>query len=430
MDDSLPLLDAQPAELLYDLFQRSDGVSTDSRRVGKNTLFFALKGASFDGNRFAAAALDNGAACAVVDDAATARTLAGRYPGRVVAVGCALAALQALAREHRRRLALPLLALSGSNGKTTTKELLRRVLAEKYEVSATCGNLNNHIGVPLTLLSMTRDTEFGIVEMGASSCGEIALLCAVAEPNYGLLTNVGRAHLEGFGGEEGVRRGKGELYDYLAANGGRAFVRRTDEVLAAMASSHGDLAVEYYDESLAEGVTHHLEGAFNRFNVAAAMAVGAYFGVDDGRMRHAVDAYRPDNNRSQRITTSRNTVIADCYNANPSSMAASAGNLLAEAWEGSRTLILGDMLELGAWSPGEHERIIAQALDGGADRLWLVGRRFAEAWEASGRRDRRVRLFAAREEVIDELRRSPIEGELVLVKGSRGIGLEAVLEYL
>ena len=283
---------------LYALFERYPAVATDSRRAGEGTIFFALRGDRFDGNRFALAALDAGAACAVVDDPAVAASAGEAYAGRIVTVDDALAALQALACEHRRRLGIPLLAIVGSNGKTTTKELVSRVLAEKYAVYATQGNLNNHIGVPLTLLAMTRDTELGVVEMGASACGEIALLCAIAEPNFGLITNVGRAHLEGFGGVEGVRRGKGELYDYLAANGGRAFVRRDDGTLVKMAAERGNLAVEFYDPAIADGVGHRLEGAFNRLNVAAAMAVGRYFGVDEERIRDAVAAYRPDNNRS------------------------------------------------------------------------------------------------------------------------------------
>ena len=329
---------------LYALFERYPAVATDSRRAGEGTIFFALRGDRFDGNRFALAALDAGAACAVVDDPAVAASAGEAYAGRIVTVDDALAALQALACEHRRRLGIPLLAIVGSNGKTTTKELVSRVLAEKYAVYATQGNLNNHIGVPLTLLAMTRDTELGVVEMGASACGEIALLCAIAEPNFGLITNVGRAHLEGFGGVEGVRRGKGELYDYLAANGGRAF---------------------------------------NRLNVAAAMAVGRYFGVDEERIRDAVAAYRPDNNRSQRRSTARNTLVVDCYNANPSSMQASLANFLGEESVGGKVAVLGDMLELGAWSAAEHRAAVEQALAGDVEQLWLVGTEFSAAWRAA-----------------------------------------------
>ena len=259
---------------LYDIFRRHPRISTDTRRIEPGSVFFALHGATFDGNRFAADALSKGAAYAVVDDPAA---VSG---DRTVLVGDTLEALQELAREHRRELAIPILAISGSNGKTTTKELVSRVLAERFEVYATHGNLNNHIGVPLTLLAMTRDTEFGVVEMGASACGEIALLASIAEPNYGILTNIGRAHLEGFGGPEGIRRGKGELLDYLAANGGRAFVPREDQTLTNMAAERDGLAAEYYSVTLADGIAHHLEGDYNRFNIAAAVAVGRYFDID------------------------------------------------------------------------------------------------------------------------------------------------------
>ena len=281
-----------------------------------------------------------------------------------------------------------------------------------------------------TLLAMTRDTELGVVEMGASACGEIALLCAIAEPNFGLITNVGRAHLEGFGGVEGVRRGKGELYDYLAANGGRAFVRRDDGTLVKMAAERGNLAVELYDPAIADGVGHRLEGAFNRLNVAAAMAVGRYFGVDEERIRDAVAAYRPDNNRSQRRSTARNTLVVDCYNANPSSMQASLANFLGEESVGGKVAVLGDMLELGAWSAAEHRAAVEQALAGDVEQLWLVGTEFSAAWRAMGCGDERVRLFATCDEAAAALQASPFAGKFVLLKGSHGIGLERLIEWL
>ena len=342
---------------LYERFLRCGAVSTDTRSIAPGSLFFALRGASFDGNRFAAEALDRGAACAVVDDPSAA------VAGRTILVDDTLRALQELAREHRRALGIPILAIAGSNGKTTTKELVARVVARRYAVYATRGNLNNHIGVPLTLLAMTRATEFGVVETGASACGEIALLASIAEPDYGILTNIGRSHLEGFGGPEGIRRGKGELLDYLAARGGRAFVRRDDPVLASMAAERPGLAVEWYTANEAEGFPSQLEGDYNRFNVAAAVAVGRRLGIADEEIRRAVAGYAPDNNRSQRLATERNTLVVDCYNANPSSMQASVSNFLAEPL-GSRTrrvLILGDMLELGRWSADEHAAVLRQA---------------------------------------------------------------------
>ena len=409
---------------LYDIFREHPHISTDTRNIGADSIFFALRGATFDGNRFAAEALDKGAAYAVVDDPAAVTD------ERMVLVGDTLGALQELAREHRRRLAIPILAISGSNGKTTTKELVSRVLAERFEVYATRGNLNNHIGVPLTLLAMTRDTQFGVVEMGASACGEIALLASIAEPNYGILTNIGRAHLEGFGGPEGVRRGKGELFDYLAANGGRAFVPREDEMLTNMAAERDGLAAEYYSITLAEDLENHLEGHYNRFNIAAAVAVGRYFDVADERIRHAVGSYVPDNNRSQRRSTARNTLVVDCYNANPSSMQASLANFLGEESVGGKVAVLGDMLELGAWSAAEHRAAVEQALAGDVEQLWLVGTEFSAAWRAMGCGDERVRLFATCDEAAAALQASPFAGKFVLLKGSHGIGLERLIEWL
>lgn len=411
---------------LYDIFREHPHISTDTRNIGADSIFFALRGATFDGNRFAAEALDKGAAYAVVDDPAAVTD------ERMVLVGDTLGALQELAREHRRRLAIPILAISGSNGKTTTKELVSRVLAERFEVYATRGNLNNHIGVPLTLLAMTRDTEFGVVEMGASACGELALLASVAEPNYGILTNIGLAHLEGFGGPEGVRRGKGELFDFLAANGGHAFVPADDEILTGMAAERDSLAAEYYSASLADGIENHLEGSYNRFNIAAAVAVGRYFDVPDERIRHAIAGYVPDNNRSQRIGTSRNTLVADCYNANPSSMRASVGNFLAEPLEERqrRVLILGDMLELGDWSEREHAAIIEMAAQDPEAELLLVGPEFAKAYDGLAEKPANVTLCPTRGDLLSLLKVSPVEHSLVLVKGSHGMGLEQALEAL
>ena len=381
---------------LYDIFREHPHISTDTRNIGADSIFFALRGATFDGNRFAAEALDKGAAYAVVDDPAAVTD------ERMVLVGDTLGALQELAREHRRRLAIPILAISGSNGKTTTKELVSRVLAERFEVYATRGNLNNHIGVPLTLLAMTRDTQFGVVEMGASACGEIALLASIAEPNY------------------------------LAANGGRAFVPREDEMLTNMAAERDGLAAEYYSITLAEDLENHLEGHYNRFNIAAAVAVGRYFDVADERIRHAVGSYVPDNNRSQRTETGRNTLIVDCYNANPSSMRASVANFLAEP-PGMRTrrlLILGDMLELGAWSAEEHAAVIRLAAQAPQTEVMLVGQEFAKARADMEPQPARITLFADREHLIAALRTHPVDNALVLIKGSRGIGLEKAVGEL
>ena len=276
---------------------------------------------------------------------------------------------------------------------------------------------------------MDHSTEFGVVEMGASACGEIALLTSIAKPNYGLLTNIGRSHLEGFGGVEGIRRGKGELFDYLNATGGHAFVPADDEVLSAMAAERENMAVEYFAFATSNGVEHQLEGDYNLKNIAAAMSIGRYFDVDENRIRHAIATYTPTNNRSQRTVTERNTLIVDCYNANPSSMRASLESFLAEKSEQPRVCILGDMLELGEWSAEEHRAILELVVAGDFERIWLVGKNFNEAATAIGN-DVRVSCFASREEVAEKLDTEPIEGALVLVKGSHSIGLEKLIPLL
>lgn len=407
---------------LYDLYKAHPKVSTDTRRISEGSLFFALRGASFDGNRFAAEALAQGAAYAVVDDPAVITD------ERMILVEEVLTALQELAREHRRALSIPILAIAGSNGKTTTKELISRVLAERYPLYATHGNLNNHIGVPLTLLAMDHTVQFGVVEMGASSCGEIARLCKIAEPNYGVLTNVGRAHLEGFGGVEGVRRGKGELFDYLAATGGTAFVREEDTTLTAMAAERHALRTIVYSDKEGAAIPHRLEGEFNRYNVAAAVAIGRHFGVEEEAVRRAVAGYEPDNNRSQRSVTAYNTLIVDCYNANPSSMQLSVANALSEPLGGrrERVLILGDMRELGAWSEEEHRAIVRQAIHGEA-RPIFVGEEFRKALAAE---QCRAAWFADCEALCTHLQQTPIREALILIKGSRGIGLERTIPHL
>lgn len=413
---------------LYDLYRAHPRISTDTRHIEPGSIFFALRGATFDGNRFAAEALEKGAAAAVADDPAAAAAAAD---SRILLVGDTLRALQELARTHRRALGIPILAISGSNGKTTTKELVSRVLARRFRVYATRGNLNNHIGVPLTLLAMGEDTQFGVVEMGASACGEIARLASIAEPDYGILTNIGRAHLEGFGGPEGVRRGKGELFDYLAAHGGEAFIPKEDPILMAMAAERPALRVASYSRRGAETFENRLEGEYNRFNIAAAVAVGHHFGIPEAAIREAIATYIPDNNRSQRTETTRNTLVVDCYNANPSSMRASITHFLAEPL-GRRTrrvLILGDMLELGSWSGAEHREILQLAAADSEAQLLVVGREFSRV-AANCAAAGRIECFPTREELLDRLRLKPVTEALVLLKGSRGIGLEKALEAL
>ena len=409
---------------LYGFFAEHPHISTDSRRIVPDSIFFALRGTNFDGNRFAAAALEQGAAAAVVDDRATYDAHPELH-GRMILCDDTLTALQQLAREHRRHLNIPILAIVGSNGKTTTKELTAAVLARKYRIHATAGNLNNHIGVPLTLLAMTGATELGVVEMGASACGEIALLASIAAPDYGIITNIGLSHLEGFGGVEGIRRGKGELYDWLAAHGGRAFVRREDETLTAMAAERDGMAAEYYPNSSADGVESNLAGDYNRFNIAAAVTVGRYFGVAEADIRAAIAEYQPSNNRSQRVVTESNTLIVDCYNANPSSMEAAIRHFATEALgeRRRRVMILGDMLELGEWSAQQHSAVAALAAESGAE-VMLCGSNFMAAAPSS------MRSFASRAELEEYLRTKHIADSLILIKGSRGIGLEKIIQLL
>lgn len=411
---------------LYDIFEIATGVTTDSRKVENGNLFFALHGDNFDGNLFAINALESGACYAVVDSD-VAVTDKPHLAERLIRVDDTLAALQQLAAEHRNRLAIPIIGIVGSNGKTTTKELIASVLADKYEIYATRGNLNNHIGVPLTLLAMTRDTEFGIVEMGASAQGEIALLCSIAQPNYGLITNIGNAHLEGFKGPEGIKRGKGELFDYLQQSGGRAFVPQEDSVLKQMAEQRDNMAIEFYSRTIANSYKSNLEGDYNRYNIAAAVAVGSYFGIDSERLAIAIENYTPTNNRSQRVVTQQgNNLIIDCYNANPSSMAAALENM-AVVESDKKVLILGDMLELGEWSQEEHCKILQMAMQIEGAEILLVGSHFAAAAEFL---EAGTKLFPTTAEVSDYLLTHKYTATTILLKGSRGIALEKLINLL
>ncbi len=414
-------------EKLYSVYLGSTGVTTDSRKIESDALFFALHGASFDGNDYAIQALKQGASTAVIDREDILNNNP-EYAGQLLLVEDTLQALQALAKEHRRRLAIPIIAIAGSNGKTTTKELVSRVLAERFKVTTTRGNLNNHIGVPLTLLSMNNETEFGVVEMGASAQGEIELLCSIAEPNYGILTNIGLSHLEGFGGVEGIRKGKGELFDHLDQNGGRTFVPEEDEVLCKMAGARENLAIEYYSRTIANGFKSNLTGDYNRYNIAAAVEVGRYFDIADERIAEAILSFTPDNNRSQALETNRNRLVVDCYNANPSSMEVALDNISVMEAE-HKVLILGDMLELGEWSEEAHRTILRKA-DNVAERIILVGKEFAKAYGTSEGLTAEYRLYPTTAEALTALENSPISDSLVLLKGSRGIKLEQLIEKL
>lgn len=420
---------------LYDIFLHyGRRVTTDSRNIAPGALFFALRGATFDGNGFAVEALRCGAAVAVCDNPAVVEGQEGAADliaqGRIVMVGDSLAALQALATEYRSHWGFPVLAVTGTNGKTTTKELVSAVLSVKYAVHATAGNLNNHIGVPLTILSTPADADFAVVEMGASACGEIAALCRMARPDYGIVTNIGRAHLEGFGGPEGVVRGKGELYDSLLAGGGKAFYNAADKVLAAMVAERPGLATLPFDSSLADGVETRLEGGYNRINMAAAMAIGGHFGIGREAAAQAIAGYVPGNNRSQPVQTARNRIIADCYNANPSSMAAAIESFGSAPTSRGKVAILGDMRELGKFSQDEHIAVLRRLAAAGVGEAMLVGPEFTAAAEVAGTSGVKVATFPDTAGLMAFLRQNPMEGREILLKGSRLVGLEKVMPLL
>lgn len=426
---------------LYARFRQCRGVSTDSRQPQEQTLFVALNGPSFRGADFAPQALAQGARCAVVDDA----RLAATDPARYAYVPDTLLALQQLALHHRRQLGpMPVVAVTGSNGKTTTKELLSAVLGRRYRVQYTRGNLNNHIGVPLTLLSIDpQQHELAVVEMGANHQGEIDSYCRYAEPTHGLITNIGKAHLEGFGGAEGVARGKGELFRYLAETGGTAFVNTQDARLPELGQlvpqrvSYPGPADTYPAELLtaAPHVTMRLfdgtaveatiTGAYNFVNLAAAAAVGAHFGVPAPDIAAALAAYDPKNNRSQLVRTERNELILDAYNANPSSMAAAIASLAARPGEASRKVaVLADMFELGDESAAEHHALGELLARQEFGLVLLIGPEMQRAQRPG------FRHFATKAQAAHWLREHPLDGRLILVKGSRGMGLETLVDNL
>jgi UDP-N-acetylmuramoyl-tripeptide--D-alanyl-D-alanine ligase len=422
---------------LYQLFVQHPAVCTDSRDIIKNSIFFALKGERFDGNQFALQALRQGAAYAVVDDHSLSP-----HP-QLIPVDNALEALQNLARTHREKLQIPLIAITGTNGKTTTKELTAQVLSTRFNVGVTRGNLNNHIGVPLTLLRMQASTQIGVVEIGASSPGEIAQLCRIVLPGYGLVTNVGKAHLQGFGSLEGVRKAKGELYDYLAGSSGAVFYNAGNPLLCDMVRKYSfkrlipygvaesratvlpvddmhpflRLAVKGFPE-----INTHLVGNYNADIVLAALAIGAAFGVPPHDAATAINNYRPANNRSQLLQTEQYTVIVDAYNANPSSMAAAIHNF-AQLHYPNKCAILGDMLELGADSAAEHAQIISLLKQKLFNDVFLVGEHFMQADVSHS-----FRGVANVEALKDYLRRHPLAPQTaILLKASRGVRLETLI---
>ncbi|MGV3461311.1 MAG: UDP-N-acetylmuramoyl-tripeptide--D-alanyl-D-alanine ligase [Flavobacterium sp.] len=424
-------------EEIYSRFLTTAGISTDTRNIRQNSMFVALKGDKFNANTFAAEALEKGAAFVIIDEEE-------HYVNeRTLLVNDSLTALQQLARHHRRQLGLPVIALTGSNGKTTTKELINAVLSSQYKTSATVGNLNNHIGVPLTLLSFTKETEIGIVEMGANHQREIAQLCDIAEPNFGYITNFGKAHLEGFGGTEGVIKGKSELYDYLSASSHMAFVNLDDpiqeektahlprftfsaknyncDVHIDKVSANPMVNIEFMDTAVAS----NLIGIYNAGNISAAIAIGYYFKISPEKIKAAIESYIPANNRSQLLERGGRKIILDAYNANPSSMAAAIENLKGLN-DNPRTAILGDMFELGPESAAEHRSIVEMAAALPEINFHFTGPDFFTAGTGA--------LNLSFYKTFEDFKANGITalpaGGILLIKGSRGMALERVLEFV
>ncbi len=425
---------------LYQLFLQHPVVVTDSRKIVPQSIFFALKGENFNGNRFAANALASGAAYAVIDEPEY------RADDRFILVEDVLTALQQLARYHRQQLGIPILAITGTNGKTTTKELTSAVLSKKFKVVNTQGNLNNHIGVPLTLLSLNRETEIGVIEMGANHPGEIAQLCEMALPNFGLITNVGKAHLEGFGSFEGVISTKTEMYRFLEKTNGKIFINTANPYLTAKVGMVEKIG--YTTQKGGEGLEGelmqsspymvfkacfpkgwlycktYLVGGYNLENALAASAIGLYFGVDPLKIQQALEEYQPSNNRSQFIKTQKNALLMDAYNANPTSMAAALENFVASKAP-RKAVVLGDMLELGDASQEEHQKIVDQLANMDLDLVFLVGQQFGAC-----RHQGSFRLFTDSNALMNHLEEASIQDYLILIKGSRGMKLETIIHQL
>lgn len=438
-------------EELYRLYRQHPLISTDTRKISPGCLFFALKGENFDANTFAEQAIEQGASYAVIDKPTF------KKGDQYLLVEDVLLALQDLARHHRRQLMIPVIGLTGTNGKTTTKELINAVLSQQFNTYATQGNLNNHIGVPLTILSINSSHETAVIEMGANHQKEIELLCSISQPSHGMITNVGKAHLEGFGGVEGVKKGKGELYDFLAPNplrGGVAFVNCDDAVLVGMALARGLDPIVYYGESdpasLVSGkiidnsplltlewtdrrtdknhtVETQLTGEYNLPNILAAICIGLYFGIDPHRINAGISGYQPKNNRSQVTKTATNTLICDYYNANPSSMAVAIENL-GKLTAGHKVLVLGDMFEMGDEAAAEHEAVLRKALNTHVDERFFIGPDFSGSRRPEDGSQKSSVFYTTVEEAMEAFKAHPIRNSTVLIKGSRGMALERLVD--
>ena len=421
---------------IHSLFLSCDTIATDTRKISDNCFFVALKGENFDANTFAETALSNGASFAVIDNEDF------YIDERTILTKDSLSTLQELAKYHRNYLKLPILAITGSNGKTTTKETVAAVLAKKYKIKATVGNLNNHIGVPLTLLSFNKKTEFGIVEMGANHQLEIEFLCSIALPDYGYITNFGLAHLEGFGGYQGVIKGKSEMYEYLISEDKMAFVNLDDAIQAEKTQhlkrftfsekdQNSDLVfssvqAKPFVQLIANGlvIQSQLLGLYNAENIKAAIAIGTFFDVNKKDIKDAIEHYVPTNNRSQMIAVKDHAIILDAYNANPSSMANALQNFV-QLDEGHKIAILGDMFELGNEGPNEHKLIIESLLPTNI-QVYFVGKHFYKERIVNPR----FKFYEDFESFAEAFRHQHIEKATILIKGSRGMALERTLEIL
>ncbi|GAB2701398.1 UDP-N-acetylmuramoyl-tripeptide--D-alanyl-D-alanine ligase [Mucilaginibacter koreensis] len=432
-------------EQLYELYLAHPVISTDTRKIAPGSLFFALKGEKFDANTFAAQAIEAGAVYTIIDNAEYDTS------NQCIVVDDVLSTLQDLARYHRSQLKIPVIGLTGSNGKTTTKELINAVLSQRFVTHATQGNLNNHIGVPLTILALNYKHEIAVIEMGANHQKEIELLCSIAQPTHGLITNIGRAHLEGFGGIEGVKKGKGELYYYLKAANGIAFVNSNSSDLMKMQADRSLNQTYFYGSGQTENfisgqltenapylklswtnnqtqethiVESQLTGAYNLDNILAAIAIGTHFGLDAKEINIGVSTYAPGNNRSQIVRTATNTLICDYYNANPSSMAVAIDNL-SQLQAGRKVLILGDMFEMGDEAAAEHQFILQKALEARVTDRIFVGKEFCRLLPQHN-----AVFYQTAEDAIAALQQKTFTNATILIKGSRGMALEQLVPYL
>lgn len=430
---------------LYEVYKQHPIICTDSRRIVEGCIYVALKGESFDGNRFAMESLEKGAAFAIVDDPNLAND------EKIVLVEDGLRTLQALSSHHRHQFKIPVIGITGSNGKTTTKELMHAVLSQKFKVLATAGNLNNHIGVPLTLFQLQDEHEIAIIEMGASAQGDIKELCDIADPNHGLITNIGKAHLETMGGLEGVLKTKTELFDHIRIHGGKLLVHSCDKLLMQNANKDasflygalptddvqgrivrdGDLVSVQWKRKEAEGtlddapiVKTNLTGTYNLPNIMAAVATGIVFGLMDEEIARGLSTYEPTNNRSEVRKKGTNTFILDAYNANPSSMEVAINNLVGSEGD-NHSVILGEMLEVGPTSAEEHRNICERLASLKMKTVCLVGKEFYQFKNGFA-----FQFFENVDQLNEWLKDHPFDNEMVLIKGSRGNKLERAAELL